>query len=72
MITNLHHREERTSHAMPWFITVAWALILAKCAAIWWAIGYWQVPIHPAWLVVPTLLFAALATMLWVTHRAED
>ena len=39
--------------------------ILVKCALVWWAMVHWHVPFHPAWIVLPTLLFAALATMLW-------
>lgn len=52
-------------------MAVAWVLILAKCVLVWWAIGHWHVPLHPAWIVAPTLVFAALATALWVTHREE-
>lgn len=49
----------------------AWILILAKCAAVWWVIDHWHVPVHPAWIIAPTLAMAALATFLWATH-AED
>lgn len=54
-----------------WLMLGAWVLILAKCAAVWWAIGHWHVPVHPAWIIVPTLLIAALATVLWVTHEED-
>ncbi len=50
-------------------ITLAWVLILAKCILVTWAINRWSVPIHPGWLVWPTLAFATLATGLWVSHR---
>ncbi len=50
---------------MRWFLAAAWVLIVAKCGLIAWAIDHWQVPIRPAWLIVPTLLFAALATVIW-------
>lgn len=56
---------------MRWFLGVAWALILAKCVVVWWAIGHWQVPIHPAWVVGPTLVFAALATGLWIAYYRD-
>lgn len=52
-----------------WFLGVAWSAIAAKCVLVWWAIAHWQVPVHPLWIVAPTLLCAALATALWVTHR---
>ncbi len=56
---------------MRWFLSVAWLLILAKCTLIWWAMVHWSVPFHPAWIVVPTLLFAALATGLWLGPHDE-
>ncbi len=52
-------------------MAAAWFIIAAKCVLVWWAIGRWQVPVHPAWVIVPTLMMAALATVLWVTHREE-
>lgn len=51
---------------MRWFLAGAWLLILAKCAAVAWAIDHWNVPIHAAWVIVPTLLIATLATGLWL------
>ena len=54
-----------------WLMLVAWVLILAKCFAVWWAMGYWHVPFHPLWIVGPTLVFASLATGLWLTHHEE-
>jgi hypothetical protein len=55
---------------MFWFLGAVWLLILAKCALVWWAMVHWNVPFHPAWIVLPTLLFAGLATLLWLT--ADD
>ena len=46
----------------------AWIAILGKCAGVWWAVEHWHMPFHPAWIVVPTLVFAGLASMLWATH----
>ena len=54
-----------------WLMAVAWALIAVKCVVVWWAIGRWSVPVHPLWVVAPTLVFAALATAIWATHRAD-
>ncbi|MBP6864128.1 MAG: hypothetical protein KBC32_02540 [Candidatus Didemnitutus sp.] len=61
------------SHTWPMgrIMAAAWCIIAAKCVLVWWAIGHWQVPVHPAWIIVPTLMMAALATMLWVTHRED-
>lgn len=66
-----HLDEVRQPVGTRWLMLGAWVLILAKCAAVWWAIGHWHVPVHPAWIIVPTLLMAALATVLWVTHEED-
>lgn len=52
-------------------MSLAWVVIAVKCALIWWAMVHWNVPFHPIWIVAPTLVFAALATMLWLTHRED-
>ncbi len=54
-----------------WFMVMAWALIALKCVLVWWAINHWQVPFHPLWIVGPTLVFAALATVIWLTHHRD-
>ena len=56
---------------MRWFLGAVWLLILAKCAVVWWAMAHWSVPFHPAWIVAPTLLLAALATGLWLAVKDE-
>lgn len=71
MIPHFHVDVTRYPVRMRWFLGVAWILILAKCTVIWWAIGHWNVPVHPAWIVLPTLLFAALATGLWLGAHEE-
>jgi hypothetical protein len=58
-------REPRSPRAEKW-IAAGWVLILVKCAVIWWAIIAYNVPIHPLWLVAPTIAFAALATALYI------
>jgi hypothetical protein len=54
-----------------WIMGVAWLIIAVKCVVVWWAIGYWNMPFHPLWIVAPTIVFAALATVLWLTHHEE-
>jgi hypothetical protein len=54
-----------------WFMAILWAIILAKCIVVWWAIGHWHVPFHPMWIVAPTIGFATLASALWLTHHEE-
>lgn len=45
---------------------VAWVLIAAKCVWVVWAIKRWEVPVAPAWVIVPTLAAALLATVIFV------
>lgn len=52
-------------------MTIAWGLILVKCALIPWAIQRWNVPIHPGWIVWPTLLFAGFATLIVFLRRSS-
>lgn len=54
-----------------WFMAIAWIVIALKCVLVWWVIQHWQVPIHPGWVIIPTLMFAALASGLWLTHQRE-
>ncbi|MDO8541349.1 MAG: hypothetical protein Q7S40_12995 [Opitutaceae bacterium] len=54
-----------------WFMAVAWVAIAVKCVLVWWAIQHWNVPIHPAWVIAPTLAFAGLASGLWLTHTRD-
>ena len=49
----------------------AWAVILAKCVLVWWAVDHWNMPFHPLWVVGPTLVFALLITALWLTHHED-
>ena len=50
-------------------LEVGWAVIIAKCLAVPWVIAHWQIPVHPGWVIVPTLLFAALITFLVLAQR---
>lgn len=52
-----------------WFMAIAWIAILIKCVLVTWAVDRWHMPFHAAWVVAPTLAFAALATGLWLVHR---
>jgi len=52
----------------PWaerIILAGWLVITAKCLLVIWAIGHWSVPFHPYWVIVPTILMAALCTAVY-------
>ena len=51
------------------FLEIGWLVIIAKCLAVPWVIARWQIPVNPGWVIVPTLIFAALVTLLVLTHR---
>ena len=42
-----------------------WVVIVLKCAAVWWIMVHYRVPINPLWVVVPTVIFAALCTAVY-------
>jgi len=46
-------------------ILAGWLVIVAKCFLVIWAIDHWAVPVHPYWIIVPTILFAALCTAVY-------
>ena len=71
MIHHFHWNVNRYPVRMFWFLGAVWLLILAKCAVVWWAMVHWSVPFHPAWIVAPTLLFASLATGVWLAVKDE-
>lgn len=66
-----HGGASRFPARMRWFLGVAWLLILSKCVLVDWAIRHWQVPFNSAWIIAPTLMFAALATALWLAPHDE-
>lgn len=61
-------RLSRPPHMGLWLVG-GWVLIILKCVVLWWLIERYHVPIHPLWLVFPTVLFGALATTLYVWRK---
>jgi hypothetical protein len=53
------------------FLEIGWIVIIAKCLAVPWVITRWQIPVNPGWVIVPTLIFAALVTLLVLRHRED-
>jgi len=49
-------------------VVVGWILIALKCTLMPTVFQHYQVPIHPGWVIVPTLIFGALVTVLIATH----
>lgn len=42
-----------------------WLVIAAKSALIIWAVHHYHVPIDPMWVIVPTVIFAAVCTLIY-------
>ena len=53
------------------FLEIGWLIIVAKCLAVPWVISHWQVPVHPGWVIVPTLVFAVVVTLVVMFLREE-
>lgn len=45
---------------------LAWILIALKSAFVLWAVPHYHIPFSPYWVIVPTLLFAALCTAVYL------
>jgi uncharacterized PurR-regulated membrane protein YhhQ (DUF165 family) len=59
-------REKRQpSRAVERLILVAWAIIVAKCIIVAWAIDHYAIHVQPGWVIVPTLFMAAICTALY-------
>ena len=49
-------------------VVVGWILIAVKCTLLPSLLERWQVPVHPGWVIVPTLIFGGLVTLLVAAH----
>ena len=41
-------------------------IIIIKCAAVVWLFDHYNVPVNPLWVVAPTVIFAALITVVYL------
>lgn len=61
---NISHRTPR-SRRMQWLLLTGWILIAAKSWLIIWAVEHYHVPVNPFWVIVPTVIFAAVCTLVY-------
>ena len=67
--TRVEHPREARSRRSEWVLAIGWALVVVKCLAVFWACRTYAVPIGPWWIAGPTLVFAALCTLIyWRRH----
>jgi hypothetical protein len=46
-----------------------WILIALKSAFVIWAVPRYHIPFSAMWVVIPTIIFAALCTLLYYARR---
>jgi len=47
-------------------IAACWAIIALKCVAVVWLFGRYHVPVSSLWVIAPTVVFAALCTLVYL------
>ena len=47
-------------------IRICWAIIAVKSAAVVWVVRHYNLPFSPLWVIGPTVIFALLATALYL------
>lgn len=53
-------------------LAIGWILIVIKSALVPVVFSHWEIPIHSAWVIVPTFIFAIVVTFLVLTHDWRD
>jgi hypothetical protein len=47
-------------------IWICWAVIVLKSIAVEWLFAHYHVPVNALWVIVPTFIFAALCTAIYL------
>jgi len=47
-------------------LMAGWALIVLKSILVTWAVHRWHVPFSPLWIILPTVMFGALVTAVYL------
>jgi hypothetical protein len=47
-------------------LVACWIVIAVKSAVVVWAVQHWHVPFSPLWVIVPTVMFAGLCTVVYL------
>jgi hypothetical protein len=66
---NVPAPREARSRRSEVLLAIGWVLIAAKWIAVSWLISRYHVPIHPAWIIAPTILFAGVCTAIYIRRR---
>ncbi len=46
-------------------LILCWAVIAVKSVAVLWLFDRYHIPINPLWVIVPTVIFASLITVVY-------
>jgi hypothetical protein len=66
-VKDVHVRQRRARRPkVERLLLVCWVLIALKSWLVIWAVAKYHVPIHPLWVIVPTVLFALLCTLVYL------
>jgi hypothetical protein len=53
-------------------LVVGWILIAIKWWVVVWAVPKFHIPVHPLWINIPTVIFAATCTLVyWLRVRTR-
>lgn len=63
---NVRGSREPRSRKSERVLIAGWILIGMKCAAVWWCIHAYAMPVNPWWIIAPTLLAAGVCTWLYL------
>ena len=58
------HRRPRSARTQR-LLLGGWLLIALKSVLIVWAVNHYHVPVDPLWVIVPTVVFAAVCTIVY-------
>jgi hypothetical protein len=47
-------------------IWICWGIIVIKSIAVEWLFAHYHVPVNALWVIVPTFIFAALCTAIYL------
>ena len=64
----VNERPPRSQRVERW-LAIGWILIALKSALVWWACRHYAVPVHPGWVIVPTVFMAIVCTAIYWRRR---
>jgi uncharacterized membrane protein YgcG len=60
------HQKAPRNRRVERLIAICWVLILLKSFAVVWLFDRYHVPVNPLWVIAPTVVFAALCTVVYM------